>query len=62
MKLTKFHKILKFKQSDSQKKYINFNTEKILSIVLKKISFKLINNSAYDKTKENKKKSKSEIS
>ena len=50
MKLTKIHKVLRFKQSDWMEKYIDFNTEK--RMILKKI-FKLIINSVYRKTMEN---------
>ena len=54
LKLTKTHSVLKFKQSDWMKIYINFNTEKkTLVIILKKNIFKLIINSVYGKTIEN---------
>ena len=58
MKLTKIHRVIKFKQPDLMKKYIDFNTEKnkkmlLIVIVLKKIFFKLMINSVYGKTMEN---------
>ena len=53
MKLVGVHRILKFKQSVWLEKYIDFNTDKILSIALKKIFLKLMNNSVYGKTMKN---------
>ena len=55
MKLTKIHKILRFKQSDWMKIYINFNTEKGKNVTnkLEKTFFKLIISSVYGKTMEN---------
>ena len=54
MELIKIHKILKLKQFDWMKKYIDFNTEKRKNAKseLEKSIFKLMKNSTYGKAME----------
>ena len=55
MKLTKFHRVLKFKQSNRMKKYINFKTGKRSNADndFEKDFFNLMINSVYGKAMEN---------
>ena len=55
MELTKIYRVLKFKQSNWMKKYMNFNAKKRMCATndFEKDFFKLMTNSVYGKTMEN---------
>ena len=64
IKLTKIHRVLKFKQSDWIKKYIDFNTEKGMNAAdhFEKDIFKLMINSFIEKQRNIYKKESCEVS
>ena len=55
MKLTNFHRVLEFEQSDWLRKYIDFNTDKRKSAAntFEKYIIKLMNNNVYGKAMKN---------
>ena len=55
MKLTNFHRVLEFEQSDWLRKYIDFNTDKRKSAAntFEEYIFKLMNNNVYGKAVKN---------
>ena len=58
MKVNKIHRILKFKQKDCMKQYIDFKTQKRKEAANEadKNHFRLLNNAAYGKKMENMRK------